>query len=66
MIEMPLIVREECDGCGLCVSVCSCKALALVDNIVTIIETEECKWCTICEVICPHNAIICSFEIIIE
>ncbi len=66
MVEMPLIVREKCNGCGLCVSVCSCKALVLVDNVVTIIETEECKWCTLCEVICPNNAIICSFEIIIE
>ncbi len=66
MIEMPLIVREKCNGCGLCVSVCSCKALVLIDNVVTIIETEECKWCALCEVICPNNAIICSFEIIIE
>lgn len=66
MVEMPLILRDKCNGCELCISVCACKALVMVGNVVTVIETEECKWCTLCEVICPNNAIICSFEIIIE
>ena len=66
MAEMPLIDRGKCDGCGLCVSVCSCGALVLVDNIITIIETKGCQWCTLCEAICPTNAILCPFEIVIE
>ena len=66
MSEMPLINREKCDGCGLCVSVCSCNGLVLLDNVVTIVETEDCDWCTMCEAVCPTGAIVCPFEIVVE
>ena len=66
MAEMPIIDVGKCDGCGLCVSVCQCDALAVVKNVVTIIETGECDWCTDCELVCPTGAISCPFEIIIE
>ena len=66
MFEMPLIDKEKCDGCGLCISVCSCGALVMVNNIVTVIEIEECGWCGLCEAICPTGAISCPFEIVFE
>ena len=66
MAEMPVIDKNKCQGCGLCISVCACGALVLVDNIVTVIEVEDCHWCTLCEVICPHNAIICAYEIVFD
>lgn len=66
MVEMPLIDKEKCNGCGLCISACSCGALVMVNNIVTVIETEECGWCALCEAICPIGAITCPFEIVIE
>ena len=66
MAEMPVIDREKCNGCGLCVTVCYCNALVLFDNIITVIETEECHWCTECEAICPTGAISCPFEIVFE
>ncbi len=66
MMEMPLIDRDKCQGCGLCVSVCICGGLVLTDNIVTAVEVEECHWCTLCELVCPTGAISCPFEIIIE
>ena len=65
MVEMPVIDRGKCNGCGLCVSVCSCDALVMVDNVITIIETEECHWCTLCETVCPTGAICCPCEIVI-
>ena len=66
MAEMPVIDQEKCDGCGLCISVCSCNALILVENVVAIIETEECGWCLECEAVCPTGAIAGPFEIVIE
>ena len=66
MVEMPLVDKEKCNGCGLCISVCSCGALVMVNNIVTVIEIEECSWCGLCEAICPTGAISCPFEIVIE
>ena len=66
MVEMPVVEQEKCNGCGLCLSVCTCGALILVDNVITIIETEDCGWCTLCEAVCPTGAISCLFEIVVE
>jgi len=66
MVEMPVIVAQKCDGCGLCVGVCHCNALAIINNIIAIIETVECDWCTDCELVCPTGAISCPFEIVIQ
>ena len=66
MAEMPIIDPKKCDGCGLCVTVCQCNALVLVNNVITIIETVECDWCTDCEAVCLTGAIRCPFEIIIQ
>jgi MinD superfamily P-loop ATPase len=66
MAEMPIIDLKKCDGCGLCVGVCHCNALAVVRNIITITEKAECDWCTDCEVVCPTGAISCPFEIIMQ
>ena len=66
MAEMPVIDRERCNGCGLCVSVCYCSALVLVDNVITAVETEECGWCTQCEAVCTIGAISCPYEIVLE
>lgn len=66
MALMPEIDRELCNGCGLCLAVCSCKALVLVDNVIVIMESEECDYCTQCEAVCPTGAISCPFEIVEE
>jgi MinD superfamily P-loop ATPase len=66
MIEMPIVDVRKCDGCGLCVGVCRCNALAIMDSIVTIIESMECDWCTDCEAVCRTGAISCPFEIVMQ
>ena len=70
MAEMPKIDQDKCDQCGLCITVCTCQVIVMVDNVVTIIEKKECqkctRWCTLCEDVCPKGAISCFFEIVNE
>lgn len=64
MAEQPLVNPELCNGCGVCVSVCACGALVMVDNVIMLKETEACGYCTYCEAVCPTGAIRCPFEIV--
>ena len=66
MVLKPLVDQKKCNGCGLCLSICSCKGLVLVNNVITVLETIECDWCTMCEAVCPTGAILCPFEIVVE
>jgi NAD-dependent dihydropyrimidine dehydrogenase PreA subunit len=61
---MPIIDPTKCNGCGLCITVCRCGALDLIDNVITIVEVEDCGWCTQCELVCDTGAITCPFEIV--
>jgi MinD superfamily P-loop ATPase len=63
---MPEIDMEKCNLCGLCVEVCKCNAIIIVDNIVRFIETDACGWCTVCEAVCLTGAMSCPFEIILD
>ena len=66
MIPVPEIAQELCDGCGLCVTVCSCHGIVLLGNVATIVETIECSYCTNCEAVCPTGAIRCPYVIVVE
>lgn len=63
---MPEIIREKCNGCGLCMTVCHCDAFVIVDNMVQVVEVENCYYCSDCELVCPTGAIVCPFEIVFE
>ena len=70
VVNMPVIDLEKCDRCGLCVSICKCGVLVIIDNVVKVIESPErdhcIKWCNTCELVCPKEAITCPFEVILE
>jgi len=66
MIDVPEIQLEKCDGCGLCVDVCSSQLIMMRESVAVVIKTEGCNWCTLCEAVCATGAIRCPFEIIIE
>ena len=52
------IKKNLCKGCGLCVSVCPKKVLALNDRVKSeAVHPEECIGCRSCENICPDLAI---------
>jgi len=36
------IDRGKCDGCGLCIEVCSCRLLVLVNNVVEVKDRIGC------------------------
>jgi len=63
---MPVLDLGKCNYCGLCVSVCYCNVLVVIDEVLTVVETERCDWCTDCEAVCPTEAISCPFDIVIE
>jgi len=50
------ILKDECTGCGLCVSVCPFGALELVDGIAEV--NELCTLCGACVEECPSEAIV--------
>ncbi len=66
MLDYPQINQEYCNGCGLCVMVCSNGVLALVHNIAMVYSMGTCVYCTNCEAVCEAGAIRCPYEITIE
>lgn len=66
MLVKPVLDEALCNGCGLCVSVCQCGALVMVESIIQMVDTEDCGYCTECELVCPTGAIQCPFEIVME
>ena len=66
LIVTPLIDVEKCNGCGLCISVCPCDGLVLIENVINFLKPEGCDWCIQCEVVCPSGAIAFPFEVVVE
>lgn len=55
---------EKCKGCGLCVSVCPKKILALQERLNNkgytpsgVLDQKKCIGCTRCALMCPENII---------
>ncbi|MBK5254270.1 MAG: 4Fe-4S binding protein [Peptostreptococcaceae bacterium] len=56
---------DECNRCGLCVSVCPIDAMVLKDNNV-LIDYKKCISCMRCANYCPENAIYYGDKKIIQ
>ncbi len=48
-------IRDRCDYCGACVSVCPPDAIDLTEHTLTILDT--CTLCKNCVIICPLQAL---------
>lgn len=60
----PIIDESRCDGCGLCVELCSTGALALRDGKAVVVNPGACVYEGVCEDICPRGAIGRPFEVV--
>jgi len=53
----PVILEEECIGCGIYVDDCPQEVLEVVDGVVTVVNEESCIACGDCVESCPMGAI---------
>ncbi|RJQ45820.1 MAG: 4Fe-4S dicluster domain-containing protein [Gaiellales bacterium] len=57
-MERPVIDREECTGCGICIDECPNECLEFdSEDIATLVNAEACDGCGTCEEVCPTEAI---------
>ncbi|MBN1233106.1 MAG: NAD(P)-binding protein [Candidatus Coatesbacteria bacterium] len=55
---IPIVSKELCNGCGLCIEKCSYNAIYLLDKKLAVIKERQCKGCGICIEVCPEKALM--------
>lgn len=63
-LAAPIIDETRCNGCGLCVDLCSTGALALRDGKAVVVNPEACLYEGVCKDTCPQDAIGRPFEVV--
>jgi len=53
---MPIVNKDKCVGCGMCINICPVNAISMV-NGKAFINQDKCIHCGKCLNICPFNAI---------
>ena len=51
----PVVMQNECVGCGVCKNICPAKAITMINNIPTI-DRKKCIRCFCCQEFCPKGA----------
>jgi Pyruvate/2-oxoacid:ferredoxin oxidoreductase delta subunit len=54
---LPIIDREHCISCGLCIDICPDKALAAGSDKIAEVAALSCMGCGHCQAICPVEAV---------
>ncbi|MEK6222806.1 MAG: 4Fe-4S binding protein [Chloroflexota bacterium] len=63
---VPIIDKDLCDGCGLCVQACPHDALSLINDKAVVSLPQACEYEGHCEMICPVHAINRPFQILMS
>lgn len=58
----PIIDKEKCKKCGICVTYCPDASIKRTEDI-PVIDYDYCKGCGICAIECPSHAIIMKPEV---
>ena len=62
-LRLPLIDREKCTICGMCVEVCPESVLSVESGNLTIVNPKRCTSCAQCEDVCPEGAVRVFYQI---
>ena len=54
---LPIVHKDECTGCGICVDDCPSGAITLDNSGISVINKEACTECGLCIDTCPAEAI---------
>ena len=56
-MEKPVVDKELCTGCEICIDECPNDALEMVDDIAVLVRPEDCDGKGECAEACPSEAI---------
>ena len=56
--KQPVIDKDMCTGCGICIDECPKKVLELVNDIASPVRIQDCDGCGKCSESCPNEAIV--------
>ena len=54
----------KCIGCKICMNVCPCNAIKIIDKNHCEFDKEKCAYCGLCEKACPKDAIKFTADLI--
>ena len=61
--NIPVIDRQKCTVCGMCVDVCPENVLAIEAGALVYAHPDACTMCAECESVCPENAVRVHYQI---
>jgi NAD-dependent dihydropyrimidine dehydrogenase PreA subunit len=57
MLELPLLDKTRCSGCGDCVLACPTDCLDMAGRLPRLVRPRDCISCTLCVIVCPTRAL---------